>query len=193
MKADMTRRCALALLVAATCAGAAAETLYSEKNFRAPAADHKAYRSGDAITVQVYEDARASSNADTTTRRKNSVSASLARASRTVGGSVAVDGDFDGGGSTARAGKLLAQLSVSVQQVLPNGELLVAGQQQLVVNGEQQRIAVEGRVRPQDISDQNVVLSTRLADARITYQGDGELSERQKRGWWRSLIDTIGL
>jgi flagellar L-ring protein precursor FlgH len=187
------KRVAFVTLLSCAWGSISATTLYDEKTFRAPAADHKAFRRGDAITVQVYEDARASSNADTTTRRKNNLSAALVHGRKTVGGTAAVNGDFDGGGSTERAGKLIAQLSVSVVDVLPNGELQVAGRQLLVVNGEEQRIAVEGRVRPQDISDTNVVLSTRLADARITYQGDGELSERQKRGWWRNIADKLGL
>jgi flagellar L-ring protein precursor FlgH len=54
-------------------------------------------------------------------------------------------------------------------------------------------VSLEGRVRPQDISDGNVVLSTRLAEARITYLGEGELSQRQQRAWWRKLLDWVGM
>jgi flagellar L-ring protein FlgH len=54
-------------------------------------------------------------------------------------------------------------------------------------------VTLEGRVRPQDISDGNVVLSTRLAEARITYLGEGEVSQRQQRAWWRKLLDWAGM
>jgi len=61
------------------------------------------------------------------------------------------------------------------------------------VNNELQRVTLEGLVRPVDISDGNVVQSTRIADARITYFGEGDVAERQERAWWRQLTDFLGL
>lgn len=170
-----------------------AESLYSESSFRPLTADNKAFRIGDAVTVQVLENSSASTNADTTTRRKNGVNAdfSLTRNPNITAG-VTVGGDFDGGGRTQRASKLLAQLTVSVIAIQPNGDLQLAGEQILYVNDEEQRVKLEGRARPQDISDGNIILSTRLADARITYVGEGDLSERQRRGWWRRFVDWLG-
>lgn len=184
----------LAVLALAAAAGSAlGGSLYDAGSYRPLTADHKAFRRGDVITVQVLEDSSASSNSDTTTRRQNNLSAELGHGSKQVGGNLAVGGDFDGGGRTQRAGRLLAQLSVSVTDILPNGDLQIAGQQELLVNGEIQRIELKGRVRPQDVSDTNVVSSPRVAEAKITYRGDGDLSERQRRGWWRSLLDGLGL
>lgn len=171
-----------------------AESLYNEASFRAYVADSRAQRVGDTLTVQVMESASAAANTDTGTRRKNNLAASLShRQVPTTGAEVGVSGDFDGGGRTARAGKLLAQISVTVREVLPNGELKVAGEQVLLINEEQQRINLEGRVRPQDISEGNVVLSTRLAEAKITYVGEGDLAERQRPSWWRRFLDALGL
>ena len=144
--------------------------------------------------MQVIESASASTNADTTTRRANNLSASLAHGDgRVASADLGLSGQFDGGGRTQRAGRLLAQLTVSVREILPNGEMWVAGEQRLTLNDELQRIYLEGRIRAQDISDTNLVLSSRLADARIVYLGDGDLSERQKRGWWRKWMDWLGL
>lgn len=173
---------------------AGAESLYSEQRFRPLTADNKAFRIDDVLTVQVYENASAAANADTATRRKNDVGGNLT-VTRTppFAAHLNVAGDFDGGGRTSRAGKVLALLTVRVQEILPNGDLRVGGEQLLVINGEQQRINLEGRVRPLDISDGNVVLSTRIADARITYVGEGDLSERQTRAWWRKVLDFLGL
>jgi len=171
-----------------------AQSLYDEKSFRSLAADNKAFRVGDLLTVQVVENSAAQANADTGTRRKNNLSVQLDRPKlgpTSVG--LATSGDFDGGGRTARAGKLLAQLSVTVREVLPNGDLRVSGEQLLLINEEQQKIDLEGRVRPQDISDGNVVLSSRLADARINYVGQGDLADRQKPAWWRKVFDWLGL
>ena len=184
--------CVLLWLGAA--AAAPGQSLYEEKTFRPLTADNKAFRTGDVLTVQVVENAAASANADTGTRRTNNVSAQLNRPKLgPVNVGVGVAGDFDGGGRTARAGNLLAQLSVTVREVLPNGDLRVSGEQLLLINEEHQRIVLEGRVRPQDISDANVVLSSRLADANITYVGQGDLADRQRPAWWRKVFDWMGL
>jgi flagellar L-ring protein FlgH len=171
-----------------------ATSLYDEHAFRPLTGDRKAHAVGDVLTVQVFENSSASTSADTGTRRKNKLDAELTHGARRVGETgIVVDGDFDGGGRTQRTNRVLITLSVSVREILPNGDLRVAGEQMLLINQEQQRVTLEGRVRTQDISDGNLVLSTRLADARITYFGEGELSERQQRAWWRKLLDWVGL
>ncbi len=88
---------------------------------------------------------------------------------------------------------MLATISVKVKAINSNGDLLVNGEQLLTVNDEVQKVTVEGLVRPYDISEGNTVLSTRLADAKITYVGEGELTERQRRGMWRKVLDWLGL
>lgn len=185
----------MAALLGALASAAPAQQLYNEATYRALAGDRKALRVGDIITVQVYEQSSATTSTDTSTQRTNALNAGYAstRTGSQHGGSLAVGGSFDGGGTTQRANKLLVTLSVSVREVLPNGDLKVAGEQALTVNEEQHKVSLEGRVRPQDVSGDNVVLSTRLADAHIEYLGDGDLSDRQKRGWWRRLLDALGL
>jgi flagellar L-ring protein precursor FlgH len=182
----------LAALLAAS--GALASSLFDEATYRPLAGDNKAFRVGDVLTVQVSENSSASSSSDTGTRRHNQLAAELDHTSgRAVGGRAAVNGDFDGGGSTERSNRVLITLGVTVREVLANGDLRVSGEQMLAVNGEQQRVTLEGRVRPADVSDGNIVLSARLADARITYIGEGELSRRQERAWWRKLLDWAGM
>jgi len=186
---------ALACSVALLAGPARAQSLYDETTFRPLTADHKAFRVGDVLTVQVVESATATANADTGTQRRNNLGVDLSldyHRSRHAAANASVGGDFDGGGRTARDGRLVAQLTVSIRDVLPNGDLLVAGEQQLTINDERQRIAVTGRVRPQDISEANVVLSTRIADADITYVGEGHLADRQKPAWWRQVTDWLG-
>lgn len=192
-------RLSCTVLGVAVVGGTAAQSLYDAHTFRPLTADNKAVRVGDVVTIQVVENATAAANADTGTRRHSnaSLNGSLSLdwkrprvASATLG--VGTGGDFDGGGQTERAGRLLAQLTVSVNQILPNGDLVVAGVQQLLINDERQRISVRGRVRPQDISESNTVLSSRLADADITYVGDGDLAQRQKPSWWHNFLDLLG-
>lgn len=183
----------LLVLVHTLAAPAIAQSLFREDGWRGLTADNKAYRPGDVLTVQVFENTTASSSADTGTRRANHLSAELAPGSNTVAqSSLAVAGDFDGGGRTQRASRLLTTVTVTVQEVLPGGQLRIAGTQALTVNEEQQRVTLEGVVRPADISDGNIVQSTRIAQARITYVGEGDLTDRNRRAWWRKLLDMLG-
>ena len=86
---------------------------------------------------------------------------------------------------------MTAQISARVIQVLPNGNLVVRGSREITVNYEKQYIIVQGVVRPEDISPENTVLSTYIADAKIDYTGKGDLSRQQRQGWLSRLIDVI--
>ncbi|NML42918.1 flagellar basal body L-ring protein FlgH [Ramlibacter sp. G-1-2-2] len=189
-----TRNRASAFLLALACAGAAqAQSLYREDSWRPLTADNKAFRPGDVLTVQVFENSSATTSADTGTRRNNHISGALAHGSNVAAqASLAVGGDFDGGGRTQRTNRLLTIVSVTVQEVLPGGQLRIAGTQSVTVNDEVQTVTLEGVVRPVDISDGNVVQSTRIAAARITYLGEGGVSDRSRRPWWRQLLDFVG-
>jgi flagellar L-ring protein precursor FlgH len=183
----------LLLLLMMQITSANAESLYNAAAFHPFTNDNKAFRVGDMLTVQIFENSTASSTADTATRRKNNLNTGSTLSSHqpfSVG--LTAGGDFDGGGKTQRTNKFLTTLTVSVVEVMPNGDLKLAGEQALTLNDEQQRVILTGRARPDDISDGNVVLSTRLADARITYVGEGDLSDRQRLSWWRKFIDWIG-
>jgi flagellar L-ring protein precursor FlgH len=185
------------LLVAVLCwlaaTAAQAQSLYREDSWRGLTADNKAYRPGDVLTVQVFENTTAISSADTGTRRNNRLRAELAHGNSVAAeAALGVGSEFDGGGSTQRASRLLTTVSVVVQDVLPSGQLRIAGVQSVTVNQELQKVTLEGLVRPADISDGNVVQSTRIAEARITYVGEGDVTERGRRSWWRKLLDTVG-
>lgn len=181
---------AVLLLLAGT---AQAQSLYREDTWRPLTADNKAFRPGDVLTVQVFENSSAVTSADTGTRRNNQLQADLSHGGHGVAQtSLGVGGDFDGGGRTQRTSRLLTTVSVMVQEVLPSGQLRIAGAQSLTVNDEVQTVRLEGLVRPTDVSDANVVQSTRIAEAHITYLGEGELTERGRRSWWRRVLDVVG-
>lgn len=187
------KRSLACLVLACTFTAAPAQSLFREQDWRGFTADNKAFRPGDVLTVQVFENSSASSSADTGTRRNNRMAAELAHGSTVVGQtSLAVAGEFDGGGRTQRASRLLTTVTVTVQEVLAGGQLRIAGTQFVTVNEELQRVTLEGVVRPIDISDGNVVQSTRIADARITYVGEGDITERNRPAWWRKLLDALG-
>ena len=93
-----------------------------------------------------------------------------------------LNGGSDSSGSTDRSGQMVAQISATVESVLANGDLQIVGQQELHINGERTNIRVHGRVRAADISSTNTILSSRLADATIDYDGHGFVSRSAKPG-----------
>lgn len=182
----------LALLLALQAAPAWAENLYDENSYRPLASDKRAHLPGDALTVMIYENSSASASADSSLQRKNGIGIQAALNHDTQGLNLSLNNDFDGGGTVQRMGKLLAQITVTVNRVAANGDLWVSGEQLLEINSDQQKIKLEGRVRPLDISDTNTVLSYRLADAKISYLGDGDLANRQRPGFLSRLFEWAG-
>lgn len=181
----------LSLLVAPV-PSAFAESLYREQTYRSLVSDVKAFRPGDSLTVLIVENSSATTAANTNAKRKTDLGLSFFDTDNRSNFGFSHNNDFDGRGTTQRSGRLLAQISVNVVSLAENGELLVKGEQVVDVNEEQQKIRVEGRVRPQDITENNTVLSTRLSDAKIGYVGDGMLAERQKPGLWARLLIWLG-
>lgn len=186
------RCCLLVGLLLGTLPALRADNLYDDKTYRPLASDKRAHLPGDILTVLIYENSSASTRADTTLQRNNDVSiqAGVNQHDNRLG--VGVSNGFDGGGSVQRSGQLLAQMTVTVLSTTASGDLLVAGEQLLEINSDRQQIRVEGRVRPLDISDTNTVLSYRLADAKISYLGDGDLASRQRPGFWSRLFNWTG-
>jgi flagellar L-ring protein precursor FlgH len=182
-------------LMAAALWGAAAhaDSLYREDRFQPLVADRKAYRVGDSITVLVLENASATASADTSTDRSSNLGMSAKNPIYDKNAALGLNDDFAGKGKMQRSGKLLAQITVTVESVEPNGDLNVKGDQLLEFNDEKQAIKLEGRIRRADISDTNTVPSNRLANARISYVGDGILGDSQKPGIFTRILRWLGL
>ena len=184
---------ALCLLVCGYASDLHAASLYQESGYQALASDRRARRVGDLLTVLVYETSSASSTANTTTGRDSKVGAGIDVGPSTHRASIATSNQLDGRGRTQREGRVLAQITIMVKGVAENGDLFVAGEQSLEINNERQQIKVEGRIRPQDVSEANTILSTRLADAKISYVGEGDLADRQRPSWWNRVLTWFGL
>lgn len=183
---------ALVTLVLAPLAGQA-QTL-QQGGWAALASDRNARAVGDSLTVVIYESASASNSTRNAARRKTALAAeAAAQRSRPQGGSLGLSSNFDADGQSGRADSLVAQISVSVVEVLANGDLRVDGAQDLEVNGERTRIHVSGRVRPADINGANSVMSTRIAEARIDYNGQGFVNRAARPGLVPRLVGKLGL
>jgi flagellar L-ring protein precursor FlgH len=183
----------MAVLLALAALPAQATSLYQPADYQSFTSDLRPRRVGDLITVMVYESASASTTANTSAGRDAGVGVDLRGTGKSASAGAKTNNQIDGRGRTAREGRVLAQITVAIKEITPQGDLVIAGEQLLEVNNEKQQIRVEGRIRPQDVSDANVVLSTRIAAARISYAGQGDLADVQRPAWWQRFLTMFGL
>lgn len=163
------------------------------RSYHGLAEDRRAWRVGDTLTVVVVETSRASAAANTDSSNDVQLAGSVHGTHDTHSGSIGLSGSDTGAGQTTRSGALQAQLSVRVIAVDPVGTLVVHGEQSVVVNGETQRIALDGAVRPEDITAGNTILSNRISEARIEFTGRGDVSEPQRRSIITRIMHWLGL
>lgn len=172
---------------------ASAANLYDAKRSSSWLTDSRAMRTGDALTVVILEVASAETRASSTEQNDYRLQAGLSDTFNTIGGSLDFGQDGLGRGVTTRAGTVRAQITVRVNDQLENGDLVIGGTQSITVNGEEQRISLEGLARPVDIGANNTILSTRLMNARISFSGQGWVTETQNPGWFRRILRFLGL
>lgn len=177
--------------------------------------DTKARKVGDIVTVKISESSKATNSADTKTGRTSSLEAGIDTLfdiedwyeNRVLDeipnklprpnpfGNPSIKGnmssDFDGSGSTTRSGDLNAFITCRVTELLPNGNLKIVGSREILVNHETQMIILSGIIRPRDIDDDNVILSTFVSDAKIAYSGSGIVNDRQRPGWLANLLNSV--
>jgi flagellar L-ring protein precursor FlgH len=188
---------ALILLSAAASLGAPsvaiADNLFHNQPWAHVASDQRATQVGDIITVVVYQNAEARNGAQNTARRTSSIDGSIRGDSTNEAGELSLNGAYSGQGQVSRSESFITQISVTIESILPNGDFTIGGQQMMHVNGEDTLIRVRGRVRPTDINGDNRVLSTRIADAQINYDGRGFVSRNARPGLIHRLFGLLGL
>lgn len=156
--------------------------------------DPRAHRAGDILTVVLVENTQAVKKANTSTSKtnKDKIGAPSLLGHTFNKASVGIDSDhsFNGGGSSSQSNQLTGNITVTVAQRLPNGNLLVRGEKLLTINQGQELIRITGIVRPQDIGQDNTVPSTRVADAKISYTGRGSLADANTQGWLSRFFNS---
>jgi flagellar L-ring protein FlgH len=164
--------------------------------------DHRARAVNDIVTVRVVENIVATGSADSTLAKKGTASAGVTQlfGAQTkvpswldMGNLVGAGSntDFKGGGATTRSSTLTALMTVRVAEVLPNGDLVLEGAREIDVNGDRQMVVLTGVVRGTDITPNNVILSTQVAQLRIRYFGRGLIKDNLQPGWLIRILNKI--
>jgi flagellar L-ring protein precursor FlgH len=194
------------LVVLLFCAAAGASPAQSlwKPTSRAITADKKAYKIGDTVTIIVSHSVTASKDNSTATSKKSSIDASIssflygpaANGLLTKKGtlpsiSTSSANSFDGSGKINNNEAIADKITVTVVDVLPNGNMVVEGSRKTSFGGESQEAILRGVVRSDDLSSANTVYSYNLADATIKFIGKGTVSDNTKRGWFTTIWDKV--
>ncbi len=162
--------------------------------------DNRALKVGDLVTVQIIESASAQQSTTLQTSKEASVSGGAGPGSWSKNGGVPVQSfgagaatHFDGGGQSARSGRIVTTLSARVVSVMDSGNLVIEGRRSLKINEEQQNIYLRGLIRPVDVGRNNTILSSAISDAQIIYEGKGPISEKSRSGVFTRVLDWLGI
>ncbi len=166
--------------------------------------DQRASRIGDILTVLIeIDDSAQVSNTSNRTRTgstaagfsnffglEDTISSVLGADTESL---VAADSttSHNGTGAINRAEKIELTVAAVIVDRLPNGNLVLAGRQEVRINGEMRELTVSGVIRPEDITSSNTINHTEIAEARISYGGRGQISSVQRPGWGQRIGDAL--
>ncbi len=162
--------------------------------------DRKANRVGDILTVVLAEQTNATKNSQTSTGKTTEATLSNPTVFGTslthkgvplFAGSLSGDSSFDGGGSSSQSNSLAGDITVTVIERRPNGNLLISGEKWVTLNQGQEFIRLSGIIRPDDIEPNNTLLSSRIANAQITYSSKGVMAAANKMGLIARFFNSV--
>jgi flagellar L-ring protein FlgH len=161
--------------------------------------NRRAVSAGDILTVQISINDSAQLSNRSNRKRTGSKSLGLAGAFEIAGvgtsgsadASLESDTAFNGNGGVSRSESINVRVAALVREVLPNGNLVISGSQEVLVNSELRFLTITGLVRPSDILPDNTISYERIAEARISYGGRGRISEVQQPAYGQQILDRL--
>jgi len=193
----------LGLAVFASCQTLVADSLFPVEGSSSIYTEKRARRVGDVITVMIQEVNQATNAASSQDQKSGSVVVGAGNGflgsanflNNNINNNIGLGGgtSHQGQGTSSRSSKVTGQMTAKIISVLPSGNYLIEGSRYVEVNDEKQTIDVTGEIRPDDISSDNTVLSTRVANARIKFTGTGPASETAKPGLLTRVMSWLGL
>lgn len=160
--------------------------------------DRRASRVGDIITVTLSESTQSSKSASTDVSKKSGIEFNAPNILGTspsfknldLSANVDQSRSFNGSGNSNQSNSLTGSIAVTIANVLPNGLYVVKGEKWLTLNNGDEYIRIRGLIRPEDINPDNSIPSTKVADARISYSGTGDLAQANKTGWLTKFFNS---
>lgn len=157
---------------------------------------HRARAVGDPVTIQLVESTTTSKSAGSKTQRGGDASItpptagplSFLNPNALKAGS---QSSFKGEGNASQTSSLSGELAVTIAEVRPNGTALVRGEKRLLLSQGQEWIQFSGIVRLADLDSESRILSSRVADARIEYAGNGSIQRASREGWLSRFFNVI--
>lgn len=158
-----------------------------------------AHRVGDIVTIRLMENTAASKSSSTSTKKSTGVDIGVGNlfgrpvtvnGTNVLGAGMDNNSEFSGEGSSEQSNKLAGDITVTVAKRYPNGNLLVRGQKWIAINQGKEFVRIQGIIRQADVQPDNSVLSTKVADATISYGGQGALADANAKGWLSRFFDS---
>jgi flagellar L-ring protein precursor FlgH len=166
-------------------------SIYQPANYRPTFEDNRARHVGDIVTIQIVESLAASQVTKSTVNRNTSSDTSITPPLPNLIGAdlknlnmaAKTNNDFSGKGGTTAANTFAGSITTTVIDVLPNGNLVVAGEKQIGVNQNVDVMRFSGTVDPRLLQPNNIISSTQVANVRVESKGRGAQGEAQTVGW----------
>jgi len=172
--------------------------IYQAAAYRPLFEDAKPRYVGDILTVQINEKLNASQTANSNTEKKSdfdvkvpAINGVLGKNINGVAGSVNLSNTFDGKGATTSSNLFTGTITVTVIDVLANGNLQVVGEKRIGIRQNSEVLKFSGVINPAQIQPGNLISSTQVADARLDYRGGGYIEEAQIKGWLSRFFDSF--
>ncbi len=212
------RKCLFLLpLICAVAGNVSAQSLWAVRESSGKGSmftDRVAHRVGDVVTILIVEESTASATANSDSKRTTDIKDEIKNWVKLIlkGSGVLKDikatplstdnlptlelsaeNQYKAEGTTDREQKLNARITAKIIEVLPNGNFLIEGNREVLLNTEKQIITLTGEIRPDDILSDNTVLSSSIANAHIQYSGKGKLGDKHGKGALEWLFDLAWL
>jgi flagellar L-ring protein precursor FlgH len=172
-------------------------SIYQSSGFQPLFEDRRPRNTGDILTIVLDEQVSASKSSASNATRKGDMTFTPGLVPNKIkklsefGVEVESASDFAGAGGSNARNSFTGTITVTVMDVMANGNLKVRGEKQIGINQGKEFIRFSGYVNPRTITAQNTVPSTQVAEARIEYVGDGYINEAQAMGWGQRLMMNL--
>jgi len=173
-------------------------SIFQQASFRPLFEDRRARFVGDTLTIRITENTAASKSSGANTERTSGIQAAVPIVKGVPGKTfkdleleASTSNTFDGKGAATANNVFTGTITVTVIELMPNGNLLVSGEKQVAMSQGTEFIRFSGVVNPITINTSNSVASTQVADARIEYRANGYIDEAQTMGWLARFFNNV--